>query len=144
MASALRFMGYDARLELGDGGHNGKHIGAILPDALRWLWRPPSAPLAPLTKDNLAGDEALSKVLPASGGWELVGEGYGMTDAACGDAEGNVYFSDIPNSTIWRVPVVGAPEKWLDHGLKASGLKFGPDGRLYAAAQPKEPPKRAL
>jgi sugar lactone lactonase YvrE len=58
-----------------------------------------------------------------------------MTDAACGDADGNVYFSDLPNATIWRVPVAGAPEKWLEHGLKASGLKFGPDGRFYAAAQ---------
>jgi enterochelin esterase family protein len=24
---------------MGDGGHNGKHGGAIFPDMLRWLWR---------------------------------------------------------------------------------------------------------
>ena len=138
MASALRFSGYDVRFELGDGGHNGKHGGAILPDALRWLWRPEMEPPMPLTKDNLAGDEALSKIMPPAGGWELVGEGYGFTDAACGDAEGNFYFSDMPNTTIWRVPVNGPPEKWLEHGPKISGLKFGPDGRLYAAAQSAE------
>ncbi len=135
MASALQFMGYDVRFELGDGGHNGKHSGSILPDSLRWLWRPPVTLPEPLTKDNLGGDEALSKVLPATGGWELVGEGYGTTDAACVDAEGNLYFSDMPNLTIWRAPLKGAPEKWLNTGLKVSGLKFGPDGRLYAAAQ---------
>jgi enterochelin esterase-like enzyme len=39
MASALKMMGYDHRFEFGDGGHNGKHGGAILPDTLRWLWR---------------------------------------------------------------------------------------------------------
>jgi len=39
MAAALKFMGYDYRFELRDGGHNGKHGGAILPGALRWLWR---------------------------------------------------------------------------------------------------------
>ncbi|MBI1842977.1 MAG: esterase family protein [Verrucomicrobia bacterium] len=39
MAAALKFAGYDYKFELGDGGHNGKHGGAILPDALRWLWR---------------------------------------------------------------------------------------------------------
>jgi enterochelin esterase family protein len=39
MAAALRFAGYDYRFEFGDGGHNGKHGGAILPDSLRWLWR---------------------------------------------------------------------------------------------------------
>ena len=39
MAAALKFAGYDYRFEFGDGGHNGKHGGAILPDSLRWLWR---------------------------------------------------------------------------------------------------------
>lgn len=39
MAKALAFMKYDYKFEFGDGGHNGKHGGAILPDSLRWLWR---------------------------------------------------------------------------------------------------------
>lgn len=39
MAAALKFAGYDYRFEFGDGGHNGKHGGAILPDSLRWLWK---------------------------------------------------------------------------------------------------------
>ncbi len=39
MALALKFKKYDYRFEFGDGAHNGKHGGAILPDSLRWLWR---------------------------------------------------------------------------------------------------------
>ncbi|MCY2963471.1 MAG: alpha/beta hydrolase-fold protein [Planctomycetota bacterium] len=39
MAAALKFSKYDYRFDYGDGGHNGKHGGAILPDSLRWLWR---------------------------------------------------------------------------------------------------------
>ncbi len=39
MAAALKFAGYDYRFEMGDGGHNGQHGGAILPEMLRWLWR---------------------------------------------------------------------------------------------------------
>jgi len=39
MAAALRFMDYDYKFVYGDGGHNGRHGGVILPDALRWLWR---------------------------------------------------------------------------------------------------------
>jgi enterochelin esterase-like enzyme len=39
MSAALRFMRYDYRFEYGDGAHTGRHGGAILPDALRWLWR---------------------------------------------------------------------------------------------------------
>jgi len=42
MAAALKFRGYDYRFEFGDGGHTHKHGGALLPEALRWLWR--SAP----------------------------------------------------------------------------------------------------
>ena len=40
VAAALAERGYDLRLVLGDGGHDPNHGGAILPDALRWLWRP--------------------------------------------------------------------------------------------------------
>ncbi|MFO0799042.1 MAG: alpha/beta hydrolase-fold protein [Gemmataceae bacterium] len=39
MAAALRHMNYDYRLVYGDGGHNGRHGGVILPDSLKWLWR---------------------------------------------------------------------------------------------------------
>jgi enterochelin esterase-like enzyme len=39
MEAALKFKHYDYQFVGGDGGHNGKHGGAILPDSLRWLWR---------------------------------------------------------------------------------------------------------
>ena len=39
MASSLKFRGYDYRFEFGDGAHTHKHGGALLPEALRWLWR---------------------------------------------------------------------------------------------------------
>ncbi|HTN74531.1 MAG TPA: alpha/beta hydrolase-fold protein, partial [Pirellulaceae bacterium] len=39
MESALKFKKYDHQFVGGEGGHNGKHGGVILPDSLRWLWR---------------------------------------------------------------------------------------------------------
>jgi enterochelin esterase-like enzyme len=39
MAAALKFAGYEYTFVFGDGGHSGKHGGAIFPDTLRWLWR---------------------------------------------------------------------------------------------------------
>jgi enterochelin esterase family protein len=39
MAAALKYAKYDYKFVFGDGGHNGKHGGAILPASLRWLWR---------------------------------------------------------------------------------------------------------
>jgi hypothetical protein len=40
VAAALAERGYDFRLVVGDGAHDGNHGGVLLPDALRWLWRP--------------------------------------------------------------------------------------------------------
>ncbi len=39
MAAALKFKKYDYQFVFGDGAHNGKQGGAILPESLRWLWR---------------------------------------------------------------------------------------------------------
>lgn len=39
MAAALNFKEYDYRLDYGDGAHDGRHGGAILPESLAWLWR---------------------------------------------------------------------------------------------------------
>ncbi len=40
MAAALAFAGYDYQFVYGQGFHSPLHGRAILPDALRWLWRP--------------------------------------------------------------------------------------------------------
>jgi enterochelin esterase family protein len=39
MAAALKFKGYDYKFVYGTGGHDHKHIAAILPESLEWLWR---------------------------------------------------------------------------------------------------------
>ena len=38
MAAALAFMDWEHKFVYGDGKHNLKHGGALLPEALRWLW----------------------------------------------------------------------------------------------------------
>jgi enterochelin esterase family protein len=39
MAASLKFVGYDHKLVMGEGTHNGKHGAAIFPETMRWLWR---------------------------------------------------------------------------------------------------------
>jgi enterochelin esterase family protein len=39
MALALKYKKYDYKFVYGEGGHNGKQGGAILPESLIWLWR---------------------------------------------------------------------------------------------------------
>src|SRR3954463_2920940 len=88
-----------------------------------------------LLAQNLAGDEALSKVLVDSEGWQEIASGFGMTDGACTDAEGNFYFSDLPEAVIHKVTLDGKISAFMEGGPKISGLKFGPDARLYACTQ---------
>ena len=84
---------------------------------------------------NSSSDEALSKILVPGQDWQLVGEGYGFTDGACADAQGNFYFADLPKGVLHRVTPEGNVSAFLENGPKISGLKFGPDGKLYAATQ---------
>ena len=39
MLAALKYKGYDVRLDWGEGAHNGNHAGTLLPYAMRWTWR---------------------------------------------------------------------------------------------------------
>lgn len=136
MAAALAFAGYDHRFEFGDGAHNGKHGGAILPDSLRWLWRPTVEGKAKGGAAEPVPDMAEVVAGVGADGWEVVGSGYGFTDAACVDGQGNFHFADLPRGVVYRVAAGGGgPEVWLDGGPKISGMKFGPDGRLYACVQ---------
>jgi gluconolactonase len=82
---------------------------------------------------NLAGDMALSGVLIDGENWEVVAQGYQFTDAPCADAEGNFYFTDVAKGTnIFKVGADGKIVPFIGNAARISGLKFGPDGRLYA------------
>lgn len=128
--AALRYMGYDCRFDYVEGyGHNAQHGGSIFPDALRWLWRNEKHVAAIDTKGDLAGDLTLHRLLIEGEGWQPVVDGLGNADAACSDAAGNFYYTDIKNPGIFKVAAGG--KKTRLSAETASGLKFGPDGKLY-------------
>ncbi len=90
----------------------------------------------PLRAQNLGGDDGLSKVLINGEDWQLLAEGLGFTDGACSDAEGNFYFFDLGKGTaIQKISPDGKLTDFIKDAPKCSGLKFGPDGRLYACTQ---------
>ncbi len=82
-----------------------------------------------------AQDMPLTQVLLDGEGWELVADGFKFTEGPAVDAQGNVYFTDIPNSRIHKIDVAtGKVSLFAENTGKANGLIFGPDGRLYACA----------
>ncbi len=79
---------------------------------------------------DLASDMSLGKLLIDGEDWSVVVEGMGFGDGPTSDAEGNFYFSDMKAPGIFKVALDGSKTLLIDE--PASGLKFGPDGRLYA------------
>ena len=134
MASALQFAGYDHKTVWGDGAHNSKHGSAILPDALRWLWRDyPSG----ITRPAFTRQPVM-QVLQANEDWQLVAEGYRFTEGPAADSEGNLFFTDIPNNRIHKIDAEGKVTVFAENTGGANGLMFGPDGKLYACQNGKK------
>ena len=79
---------------------------------------------------DLAGDLTLHRLLIDGENWQLVAEGIGFADGPCTDADGNFYFSDLKGNAIFKIAIDGAKTTLIEEA--ASGLKFGPDGRLHA------------
>jgi enterochelin esterase-like enzyme/sugar lactone lactonase YvrE len=131
MAAALRYMGYDVNFDFTEGyGHNSDRGGSIFPDALKWLWRQQPVETAVDTSGDLKGDLTLLNLLLPGEGWKVVAEGLGFTDAACSDAAGNFYFSDMKAPAVFKLGTDGSRVRIAAEGV--SGLKMGPDGWLYA------------
>jgi enterochelin esterase family protein len=130
MFSALDLAGYDVLNDWGTGGHDSRHGGAILPAALRWLWR--GYP-APIEAGQPARTPVMTNVLLPDQGWQLVSEGHRFTEGLTTNAKGEVFFVDIPGERIFKVGLDGRVSVFKEQSGRVSGLRFGPDGRLYAA-----------
>jgi gluconolactonase len=80
----------------------------------------------------VAQDMPLRQVLIDGEGWQLLGSGYSFTEGPAADANGNVFFTDIPNSRIYRIDAkTNKIALFAKDTAKTNGLMFGPDGRLY-------------
>lgn len=78
-----------------------------------------------------AQDMPLSQILIEGEGWELVASGFQYTEGPAVDAQGNLYFSDVPNSSIHRLDGDGQVMTFVEKSDRTNGLMFGPGGRLF-------------
>jgi len=130
MERALTYAHYEVNHAWGEGGHNGKHQGAVFPDAMRFLWKDwPQA-----VKAGVLPAERIGPILIPGEGWELVGEGFKISEGTAVNAKGEFFFTDIPASKAYRLDAAGKPVEFIADTKRANGQAFGPDGRLYAVA----------
>lgn len=129
--SSLEYSGYDVKFVIGTEGHSGRQGSAILPDALRWLWREYPKPIE-ASKGGPGSRHYITDFLDPAADWRLVGEGYGATGALAIDKAGAVYFADSKAAKIYKVAGSAKPEVFRENA-PVDSLMLGPDGRWYAS-----------
>ena len=126
MLSSLNFAGYDVKHEWGKGGHNGKQGTAIMPDALKWLWRDYPEPI----KAGTPANRRQQFLIPGED-WQVVSKGHKYTEGPSVNAEGEVFFTDSPNNRIHKIALDGTVSVFAENCGRPSGMMFGSDGYLY-------------
>ena len=78
-----------------------------------------------------AQDLALNTLLIDGEDWKVVAEGLGFADGPMTDADGNFLYCDMrgEQAGIYKIALDGTKTKLSDESV--SGMKLGPDGRLY-------------
>ncbi len=136
MYEAFQSAGYDAKLVIGEEGHNMKQGAAIMPDALRWLWREYPRPIAvhePAAMSDPGWDPRgkVYSTVWAGKPWEQVGDMYGAITSITADKQNNVYFADTSANRIYKVDAEGTVSLFQSNA--AGPLRAAPNGRLYSA-----------
>ncbi len=137
MLEAFESAGYDAKLEMGSEGHNMKQGAAILPEALRWLWRDYPNPIvvhepAAMREPGWDPRGKVYSTVFIDKPWQQIAETYRSIVDATADKHGNVFFTDRATDRIYKSGPDGKVALFKDRANGAKALRAGPDDRLYA------------
>lgn len=132
MLASFEWAGYEVNHEWGDGGHNRKHGNAIFPDVMRWLWEDWKGAGAVVKNHPDRSKSKATEFLVEGEDWQLVSEGHEFTEGPAVNAAGDLFFSDLKQSKIWKVTRSGEVTLFKENTGGTNGLAFAPDGKtLY-------------
>src|SRR5687767_13476746 len=80
-----------------------------------------------------AGDDKPIPDIGPKGAIKKLHTGFKFTEGPAADGMGNIYFSDIPATTIHKVDKEGKLSVFTDKSNRANGLMFNGKGELVAA-----------
>ncbi|MCG8448774.1 MAG: SMP-30/gluconolactonase/LRE family protein [Pirellulales bacterium] len=84
-----------------------------------------------LSCPNMFAGEPIPGIGPA-GEIRQLHTGFKFTEGPASDGHGNLYFTDIPNTTIHRLDAAGKLSVFTDQSRHANGLMFNSSGELVA------------
>jgi len=116
----------------------GRGIFAQLVPRREYTPPPPPTPAAPTTTPPPAGRGggprgAVYALLYRDKLWEPIGGAYRSAASPAMDKDGNVFFADTASSRIYKSDAARTVTVFKEHTGGARALRFGADGRLYAA-----------
>ncbi|MBH56037.1 MAG: hypothetical protein CMJ82_02485 [Planctomycetaceae bacterium] len=82
----------------------------------------------------LAQDLPISQIILEGEGWELVSQGHQFTEGPAVNKNGEIYFTDVPSSEIFKVGLDGKVSLFSDQANRTAGLIFGADEKLYGTS----------
>jgi gluconolactonase len=88
--------------------------------------------LVTLSAGAAAAQDAVIPGLGPTGPTVKLQSGFKFVEGPTADARGNVYFSDIPAESIYKVAVDGTLSLFTDHSFHSNGLMFNSKGELVA------------
>jgi gluconolactonase len=137
MLEAFESAGYDAKLVMGSEGHNMKQGAAIMPDALRWLWRDYPNPIvvhepAAMREPGWDPRGKVYSTVFIDKPWQQIADPYRSIVDPTADKHGNVFFADRATDRIYKLDADGKVTLFKDHANGARTLRAGADDRLYA------------
>ncbi|MDX1969615.1 MAG: SMP-30/gluconolactonase/LRE family protein [Planctomycetaceae bacterium] len=129
MERSLTFAGYEVNHAWGTEGHNEKGARVVFADAMRWIWKDWPAPV-----NTGLGSASLQEIFIPGEDWKLVAEGYRFTEGPAVNAQGEVFYNEVPSGKTYKLNADGKPVEFIADSKRGDGQRFGPDGRLYSVA----------
>jgi len=83
---------------------------------------------------KVEAQDGVSATLFEQDSLKLVARQFDFTEGPAADKEGNVFFTDQPNNTIWKYDTYGKLSLFSDHAGRANGTYFDKKGNLIACA----------
>ncbi|MFT6178487.1 MAG: sugar lactone lactonase YvrE/enterochelin esterase-like enzyme [Akkermansiaceae bacterium] len=132
MQRALEFSGYEHTHRWDEGSHSRKEGNKILLEALTWLWKDHGKTPVSVHLDKCKS-RAAEYLIPGED-WQLVSLGHNWAEGLAVTADGTLYFTDVPDSELYKITPDGKETLFAKDTARANGIALGPDGKtLYTA-----------
>ena len=130
MLSALTYSGYEVEHVWGKGGHNSLHATAIMPDALRWLWKNHGQ-----TIQRGEIKDPRIQILKAGSGWQKIDLGFHGVSGLAPSESGGVLTLDIPNQRMIEVDPQGSVHEVLASAHSQKITRMPPKCQIHRLPQ---------